>query len=265
MVTIPGGNFFQGNDDGPEDERPAHKVALSPYCMDRFEVTVAQYMQCSDGGGCKRATPKNEWEGITQKDHENYDPVCNVGEPVARGKYPINCVSWEFAATYCEANGKVLPSEAQWEFAARGPDGRKYPWGDEEPTGGHLNACGPECLAWIKEKGIDYPTKAMYEIDDHYPNTAPVGSFPAGASRFGVEDVVGNVAEWTDDWFSPYKKGKIGAPEKDPHNPEASKHKVIRGGAWNSSEPSWLRPSYRYRAAPTMRSHGIGFRCAKNL
>lgn len=265
MVPIPGGTFFQGNDDGDKDEKPAHKVLLSPYCIDRFEVTVAQYMQCSDGGGCKRATAKNEWEGITQKERDDYDPLCNVGEPVARAQYPINCVNWESAATYCEANGKVLPSEAQWEFAARGPDGRKYPWGDEEPTGGHLNACGPECLAWIQAHDIPYPTKAMYSLDDHFPNTAPVGSFPAGASRFGVEDVVGNVWEWTDDWFSPYKMGKIGAPEKDPHNPESTKHKVIRGGAWNSSDPSWLRPSYRYRAPPSMKTHGIGFRCAKNL
>jgi formylglycine-generating enzyme required for sulfatase activity len=105
----------------------------------------------------------------------------------------------------------------------------------------------------------------MYAKDDHFPNTAPVGSFPAGASRFGVEDVVGNVNEWTDDWYAPYKTGKIGAPEKDPHNPEASKHKVVRGGGWNATDPSWLRPSFRYPAPPAMRTHGIGFRCAKNL
>ncbi len=264
MVPIPGGRFFQGNDEGDKDEKPAHKVTLSPYCMDRFEVTVAQYMQCSDGGGCKRATPKNEWEGITPKEHDVYDPLCNARDPVERAKYPINCVTWEFAATYCEANGKVLPTEAQWEFAARGPDGRKYPWGDDEPTGGHLNACGPECVAWLKQNALDVPPKPMYALDDHFANTAPVGSFPAGASRFGVEDVVGNVYEWTDDWFAPYKKGKIGTAEKDPHGPENGKHRVMRGGAWNSTEPSWLRPSYRYRAPPTMRSHGIGFRCAKN-
>jgi eukaryotic-like serine/threonine-protein kinase len=264
MVPIPGGNFFQGNDEGKEDEMPAHKVTLSPYCIDRFEVTVAQYMQCSDGGGCKRAIPKNEWENITQKEHEAYDPLCNASQTDAHAKYPINCVSWEFAATYCEANGKTLPTEAQWEFAARGPDGRKYPWGNDEPTGGHLNACGPECVAWHKEQGLDSPPP-MYAKDDGFPNTAPVGSFPNGASRFGVEDVVGNVGEWTDDWFSPYKKGKIGAPEKDPHNPEASKHKVVRGGGWNATDPTWLRPSFRYRAPPAMRSHGIGFRCAKDL
>jgi formylglycine-generating enzyme required for sulfatase activity/tRNA A-37 threonylcarbamoyl transferase component Bud32 len=264
MVPIPGGNFFQGNDDGADFEKPAHKVMLSPYCIDRYEVTVAQYMQCSDGGGCKRAIAKNEWRDITQKERDAYDPLCNAGQPDAHAKYPINCVSWEFAATYCEANGKTLPTEAQWEFAARGPDGRKYPWGDEEPTGGHLNACGPECVAWFKEKGLQ-TEPAMYAMDDHFANTAPVGSFPAGASRFGVEDVVGNVNEWTDDWYAPYKMGKIGAPEKDPHNPEGSKHKVVRGGGWNATDPSWLRPSFRFPAPPTMRTHGIGFRCAKNL
>jgi formylglycine-generating enzyme required for sulfatase activity len=265
MVPIPGGKFFQGNDEGDKDEKPAHNVTLSPYCMDRFEVTVAQYMQCSDSGGCKKATPRNEWEGITAKDRAIYDPLCNVGDPAAHANYPINCVDWEMAETFCEANKKTLPTEAQWEFAARGPDGRKYPWGDEEPTGGHLNACGPECIAWVKANNAGFPTEAMYQKDDGFPNTAPVGSFPAGASRYGVEDVVGNVFEWTNDWFAPYKIGKVGTSELDPHGPAEGKQRVMRGGAWNTPNPAWLRPSFRYKDVPTKRTHGIGFRCAKVL
>ncbi len=263
MQRIPGGQFFLGNDDGEPKEKPAHAVVLTPYCIDKFEVSVDKYQACSNDGKCKRASTTNEWDGITAKEREAYDPLCNIRQPATHAMHPINCVSWEMAAIYCQANGKRLPTEAEWEFAARGPDGRKYPWGDEAPTGGHLNACGTECVAWGKEHGITFTP--MYPLNDHFPNTSPVGTFPAGASRFGVEDVVGNVWEWVSDWYGPYKPGKIGEPEKDPAGPADGTQKVIRGGAWNSENPNWLRPSFRYSDTPTKESFGIGFRCAKPL
>ncbi|MGH7327936.1 MAG: SUMF1/EgtB/PvdO family nonheme iron enzyme, partial [Polyangiaceae bacterium] len=160
MQPIPGGPFFLGSDDGEAAAKPAHAVLLSPYCIDRFEVTVEKYQACSNDGKCKRASSTNEWEGITAKDREVFDPLCNIRQPANRATHPINCVSWEKAANFCQVTGKRLPTEAEWEYAARGPDGRKYPWGDAEPTGGHLNACGTECVAWGKDHGITYT--AMY-------------------------------------------------------------------------------------------------------
>jgi len=264
MIEIPGGKFFMGSDEKAEwaeRERPAHKVQLAPYCIDRFEVTTAQYKACSDKGDCKRASTENDFEGITDKLHKTFDPLCNIRDPAAMASHPINCVDWQMAVDYCQAAGKRLPTEAEWEFATRGSDGRTYPWGDEVPTAGHLNACGKECLAWSRKRGI-FDQEAMYpKEDDGFPTTAPVGSFPKGKSVFGVEDVVGNVWEWTSDWYAPYST----AVETDPKGPSTGKERVIRGGAWNGSQPTWVRPTFRYSDVPTSKSYGIGFRCAKPL
>ncbi len=259
MVPVPGGSFFMGDDDGTKFERPAHQVLLAPYCIDRFEVTVASYKACSDAGECKRAGLTNAWRDIDAHQRSTFDPLCNATDPAGRAQHPINCVDWEMASRFCRTRGKRLPSEAEWEFAARGPDGRRYPWGDDPPSARLLNACGTECEAWGKKHGED--ERAMYRADDGFPTTAPVGSFPAGASRYGVEDVVGNVWEWVDDWFAPYEAGA----QQSPAGPHDGTEKVIRGGAWNGREPSWVRPTFRYKTAPTDRSYGTGFRCSSDL
>jgi len=256
-IKIPGGSFYMGSDDGLPFEKPAHQVTLEPYCIDEFEVTVEKYKACSDSGRCKRAGTTNAWDKITDKESKAFDPTCNIRDPVAKSTHPINCVDWEMADDFCREQHERLPTEAEWEFAARGPDGRKYPWGDDDPGAGHLNACGKECVAWGLKNGIE--EKAMYEVDDGFANTAPVGSFPKGASRYGVKDVVGNVWEWVADWYGDYAKDE----QKDPKGPEKGDERVIRGGAWNGSYASWVRPTFRYKDAPTKRSYGIGFRCAK--
>jgi formylglycine-generating enzyme required for sulfatase activity len=160
------------------------------------------------------------------------------------------------ANTYCLANGKRLPTEAEWEYATRGPDGRVYPWGDEPPSARHLNACDKSCMAWAKTNGVT--VFALYEEEDGFPTTAPVGSFPAGSSRFGPNDVVGNVFEWVGDWDAAYSPEDV----TNPAGPATGEKKVIRGGAWNGGDASWLRPSFRYAQDPKAQSHGIGFRCA---
>ncbi len=265
MVKIPGGKFFMGSDDKSDEERerPAHQVTLSPYCIDATEVTVAQYKECSDKGECKRAPRENEWEGITPAARKVYDPLCTIRDPEAKAQHPINCIDWELATAFCAARGKRLPTEAEWEFATRGSDGRKYPWGDDVPTsGGHLNACGKECVAWgRKHPDPDNPLEAMYPVDDGFPTTAPAGSFPKGDSPFGLHDVVGNVWEWTSDWYGPYGS----AAQVDPKGAETGSLRVMRGGSWNGSDPAWVRPTFRFMAPPAMRSHGIGFRCAMPL
>jgi formylglycine-generating enzyme required for sulfatase activity len=262
MVPIPGGRFFMGSDEGAVTERPAHKVMLSPYCLDKFEVTTASYKQCSDSGECKRASTTNDWDGITPHDHEVYDPVCNIRDADSQGKHPINCVDWQMATDYCRAQGGRLPTEAEWEFAARGPDGRRYPWGDEEPSSARINACGAECVAWGKEHGVTLT--AMYRSNDAWKTTAPVGSFPEGQSRYGVYDVVGNVWEWVSDWYGPYAETQSDAPPANPTGPNGTM-RVIRGGGFNNSDSACVRPSFRFRQAPTSRTYATGFRCAKSL
>jgi formylglycine-generating enzyme required for sulfatase activity len=247
MVLIPGGHFFMGSDDDLPMEKPAHRVLLQPYCMDVFEVKTSDYKACSDRGDCKRAGTTNEWTKITAKDRASFDPLCNVSDLEAKGNHPINCVDWSMADNYCRVNDKRLPSEAEWEFAARGPDGRRYPWGDEAPNQELLNACGKECVAWGAAHHVD--ETAMYEGDDGFPTTAPVGSFPKGASRYGVQDVVGNVWEWAADWYEPYAADE----QSDPHGPPKGDGRVIRGGSWNGAYESW---SFRPSAITTSQPNG---------
>ncbi|MDB4942971.1 MAG: Serine/threonine kinase [Labilithrix sp.] len=260
MILVKNGKFFMGSDDKADEanERPAHQVTLASFCIDRTEVTVAQYKACSDKGECKRAPRDNDWPGITARERKIYDPLCNARDPEGKATYPINCIDWELSGAYCAAQGGRLPTEAEWEFATRGSDGRRFPWGDDRPTGGHLNACGKECVAWGKKNNEE--VTAMYAADDGFATTAPVGSFPAGSSPFGLVDVVGNVWEWASDWYAPYTD----AAQTNPIGAATGTERVLRGGAWNGGDVAWVRPTYRFKTPPGLRSHGIGFRCAKD-
>ena len=263
MVLIPAGQFFMGSDlkEAFPNQKPSHNVTLGGFCMDLYEVTAQKYRECSDVGKCRRATPEVVWDKITPSDQKTYSALCTIADPT-KVDHPMNCVSWEMAGTYCKNNDRRLPTEAEWEYATRGPDGRIYPWGDEAPTAQHLNACGTECLAWAKTNKVSqqFPG-ALYQADDGFATTAPVGKFPAGRSRFGPYDVVGNVWEWVADYEGPYQAGD----QKDPTGPDTGQKRVIRGGAWNGSFPEWLHPAFRYAQDPKSQSHGVGFRCAKSL
>jgi formylglycine-generating enzyme required for sulfatase activity len=269
MIKIDGGEFFMGSSDprALENEKPAHSVTLSPYCIDRTEVTVAAYKACSDPGKCSPAGKENFFNGFDDLKGDAkgvLNSLCNISEPSGKAQHPINCVDWEQAANYCMKLGGRLPTEAEWEYAARGPDGRAYPWGDEAPSARFINACGTECTSWGKKNHLDgVATFApMYKEDDKFATTAPVGSFPDGKSRYGLVDVVGNVWEWTGDFYAEYTKDA----QKDPVGPKGGEEgRVARGGAWNGSDPSWVRPTFRFHFPPANRSYGVGFRCAASL
>jgi eukaryotic-like serine/threonine-protein kinase len=260
MALVPGGRFFMGSDEDLPAERPAHKVTLRAYCMDKLEVTTDAYRACSDRGDCKRAGVTNKWDDLTPKDSRTYDPLCNAGAADgSRGAHPINCVEWTMADRFCKAEGKRLPTEAEWEFAARGSDGRKYPWGDAAPSVLHLNACGAECTAWGKKHGA--VLEGLFAESDPWPTTAPVGSFPLGISRWGIDDLVGNVWEWVADYYAPYGD----ADQDDPSGAATGVTRAMRGGSWNGAYADWVRPSFRFHNPEATRSHGVGFRCAKTL
>jgi formylglycine-generating enzyme required for sulfatase activity/serine/threonine protein kinase len=268
MAFIPGGKFFMGSDSAEmKIASPSHKVTLSPYCMDIYEVTAGDYKACSDKGECKRAATTPDYpKGEKQSDDDYkkkiaaYAEFCNAGK-TGRESHPINCVTWEQADNYCKVHGARLPTEAEWEFAARGSDGRKFPWGDEIGNDkDHMNAAGSEWNAWEKSKGFE-PSDTMFQQDDGFAGTAPVGSFKKGVTQFGLYDMVGNVWEWTQDWFASYQPGEATNPTGAP----TGDRKAIRGGAFNGGYDAWLDPAYRYFMVATASSHGIGFRCAKGF
>ncbi|HKQ70613.1 MAG TPA: bifunctional serine/threonine-protein kinase/formylglycine-generating enzyme family protein [Polyangiaceae bacterium] len=260
MVTVAGTKFSMGNDDRePDDsELPVHEVSLSSFCIDRREVTVGSYRLCAEEGRCERAPFEVAWRGIADEDKRAFSSACNGDDP-ERNAHPVNCVDWNMAARYCEFAGKRLPTEAEWELAARGTDRRSFPWGNEMPDASRANACGRECGSWAQKSGLE--ASLLYKDDDGFALTAPVGSFPRGRSPFGAFDMAGNVAEWVGDWEGPYRA----EPENDPPGPAEGTRRVVRGGAFNGSRPSWFRATRRWGDEPDTRSHAYGFRCARSL
>jgi formylglycine-generating enzyme required for sulfatase activity/tRNA A-37 threonylcarbamoyl transferase component Bud32 len=265
MVLVPGGNMFMGSTDADlePDVRPPHKVTVSAVCLDLKEVTVAEYDRCATDGNCLRPQAQVAFEGAGPREVEQFSKLCNSGR-ADRQDHPINCVDWSMAKNFCETKGgrlpeggARLPTEAEWEFAARGSSQRVYPWGDETPGPTRLNACGDECLGWLKGAGLQSFGK-MFDGNDGHADTAPVGSYAAGASSAGILDLAGNVWEWTADWYGPYGD----AEQTDPKGPDGGKDRVVRGGGFNGMKPQWAKPAYRWKTAPSTRSHGIGFRCA---
>jgi formylglycine-generating enzyme required for sulfatase activity len=246
MAHVPGGTFLMGSrpGEGNDDERPQHQVTLSGYCIDRTEVQVAAYTRCVTKGKCT-ATPEPQPSGLAS--------LCN-GTRADRQTHPINCVDWNQASAYCASVDRRLPSEAEWEYAALGRDGHLYPWGNEPPSAERLNACGSECRSLRRRLGLE--AVAMYMASDKWEATAPVGSFPQGASPFGALDMAGNVAEWTNDLYRSYK-GTASTFQDGPHQ-------VVRGGAWNDTDAPWVRGASRYSVHPVKRAVDIGFRCARS-
>ncbi len=224
MVLIPMGEFLMGAEDGGPDARPAHRTMVSSFWMDTFEVTNALYRRCVESGACQ-----------PPKDRRAFDDL-------QLARHPVGNVTWNQARTYCHWVGKRLPTEAEWEKAARGIDGRRFPWGNSE---GSLKR-------WLRERS-------------HNPGangTAPVGGLPATVSPYGVHDMVGNVWEWVNDWYAEdyYAIG----PSQDPQGPLRGSFRVLRGGDWSQS-PLELRASYRGWDDMTYWGPTLGFRCAADV
>jgi serine/threonine-protein kinase len=228
MVYVPPGTFPMGSTDGEDDERPVHDVALDGFWIDETEVTNAQHTQCVDAGECAASSYAD-------------DPTYNGDD------YPVVGVSWNEADTYCRWAGGQLPAEAQWEYAARGPEGNRYPWG-EEFEGKLVNYCDENCTYDWKDESFN----------DGYELTAPVGSYPEGASWVGALDMAGNVWEWVNDWYD--GDYYANSPAENPAGPESGAAKVLRGGSWYSRS-IYLRGAYRNNEDLVFRDAGFGFRC----
>ncbi len=260
MVALPGGMFPMGSDDGEPDEKPAHNVQVRAFYLDRTEVTLEAYMACVKAGNCIEPSRDVSLPVMGAAD-KNASRSCNVRYPEERAKHPVNCVEWKQAQIYCRTNGKRLPSEAEWEFAARYTPGggmHPYPWGMTPPDESVVNACGPECVAFLKRQamvdGKDKP-EPLYKETDGFAESAPVASFPKGKTGMGLYDMAANVAEWTADAFVPY----VGDPK------EEDRGKVtVRGGSWGTrASARSLRTTHRLKITPEAQSVLIGFRCAK--
>jgi formylglycine-generating enzyme required for sulfatase activity len=251
MAEIPGATAQLGSTHGGV-EQPPHSVTLAPYCIDGSEVTVSAYAACVRSGRCTPAATDVGGPGTTPWDKQHGGQFCNADRP-DRQEHPVNCLEWSQAEAYCKAMGGRLPTEEEWEYAARGSDGRPYPWGEDDPSPVLLDACGSECVdLWERSGKTRGP---LYDADDGWEATAPVGSYPAGKSPFGLVDMVGNVWEWT-----------ASAPGAgDPQPPNGGEARVLRGGSWSINSKQAVMTTSRGFHQPTSRSNGIGFRCARDL
>jgi formylglycine-generating enzyme required for sulfatase activity len=210
-------------------EQPRHRVWLDAFYMDTFEVTVGEYHAFMQHAG-HRSLPH---------DVATYAPTSH---------HPVVKVSWEDATTYCQWAAKRLPTEAEWEKAARGEDVRIYPWGNAALSGSRANYCDAQCPSSWKESADN----------DGHAYTAPVGAYADGQSPYGIYDLAGNVGEWVQDWYDAAFYHR--SAERNPVNDQAAPFRVLRGGSWYLW-PVHLRTAHRSRYRPDGRLHNVGFRC----
>jgi formylglycine-generating enzyme required for sulfatase activity len=224
-VEIPAGEFTMGLDgmQALEDERPAHHVWLESYSLDQFEVTTAQYAVFLAAES--REAPW-QWSQVVLPTHADR---------------PVIGVDWHDADAYCRWKGKRLPTEAEWEKAARGTDGRLYPWGNQSPS--------KELANFALGARFSYSQVLM-----------PVQSYERGRSPYGLFQMAGNVWEWVHDWYGAHYYET--SPDRNPRGPEQGQFKVLRGGSW-SDLPKYLMTAGRFKLPPGTRNSYIGFRCAR--
>jgi len=224
MVYVPAGEFVMGSDSGYSDEQPVHTVYLDAFWIDQTEVTNKMYALCVADGEC---APPDSSESFTRR---NY-----YGNP-EYDDYPVIYVSWNDASEYCKWAGAELPAEAAWEKAARGTDGRTYPWGE----------------------GIDCQKANYYSC---VGDTSRVGSYKSGKSPYGVYDMAGNVWEWVADRYSATYYAI--SPSSNPTGPTSGYYRVLRGGSWGPLDRI-VRSALRREYDPTIAYSHIGFRCLRS-
>lgn len=260
MIVIPAGEFRMGSADveGEIDEHPLHRVRFPlSYCLERTEVSVASYRECVTAGVCTAPDLFNP-----RREHDSY--FCNW-ERVGAENHPANCVDWWQAIRFCrwighDGGARRLPTEAEWEFAARSSENRLYPWGDEPPSETRANLCGSECLP----QGV----VTIPRWRDRYASTATVTEFLAGATPSGVLNLAGNVAEWVQDQYfvDAYShvdgNGFLSGDSSDTSGDAG--RRVTRGGDWQLGASTAIRATRRSSAAPGTRSATLGFRCARD-
>ena len=227
LVYVPAGEFRMGSAGSDslarDNEKPQHTVYLDAFWMDRTEVTNAMYALCVKAGACQPPASVKSSTRSSYYGDSSYD------------NFPVIYVSWSEAAVYCTWAGRRLPTEAEWEKAARGTDGRLYPWGNASPDANRLNF-------------------NMYVGD-----TTAVGSYPSGASPYGALDMAGNVWEWVADRYS--STFYSGSPASNPSGPASGAHRVLRGGSWGYAN-RFVRAAVRGWDYPADRFNDFGFRCA---
>jgi serine/threonine-protein kinase len=211
-----------GRDNGSLYEKPAHTVALDAFWIDQTEVTNAMYAKCVGEGICKEPTNKSSYTHLNSYGNSEFDT------------YPVVYVGWNMAQTYCEWAGRRLPTEAEWEKAARGTDGRTYPWGNEAPN------------------------KELLNYGNNIGDTIAVGSYANGISPYGAYDMAGNVWEWVSDWYDVYPGGDASASTSF-----GQTYRVLRGGSWDVYDVV-ARSALRYYFTPSYIGNVIGFRCARS-
>jgi formylglycine-generating enzyme required for sulfatase activity len=263
MALVPAGEFFMGSPAGTDnlpDEQPQRRVYLSSFFIDRHEITNEAYHLFVKSTGYR--TPENANPSSTL--WSNATPMAGIE------RHPVVNVSWNDAVAYCHWAGKRLPTEAEWEKAARGTDARRYPWGNDWDIAKANSASywagrtvefnsGADWEAfWIRGEGARLAKEKGLKGE---VLTMPVGSFPQSLSPYGLYDMAGNVAEWVQDWYDPnYYRS---APLSDPAGPERGAIKSMRGGSWLKPAVS-LRTTDRDWGTMDSRPSGTGFRCAKD-
>jgi eukaryotic-like serine/threonine-protein kinase len=256
MVFVPAGEFTMGSEDGPVNEQPVHQLTLSAFWIDQTEITNAMFAKFMEESGYETDAQKGGCSYVLDVATEQWNCLSDAAwdQPQGSGSsldgldaHPVVQVSWNDAGAYCAWAGRRLPTEAEWEKAARGDDARRFPWGNEDVNGTLLNLAD-----------VAYGTAwSIPEVDDEYQFTSPVGYYPAGASPYGALDMAGNVWEWNISLSRPYPYD----PNDGREDLSASGMRALRGGSWDDFTIN-VRSTIRFRGGPAFRVAYIGFRCA---